>query len=154
TAPAARTAAWTPPAMTATARSSRCPFRRITIEASRRALRGAARKGRRHVPSVPSSTGPPGRLRTVAGVDPASRGQVYLHYRECTEMSFELEHILVSASFTPTLHKANGDGFGTVNVEGEFQVFQPGRLQLDAFARFKHRAQVDPVPGPEDVSAP
>ena len=63
-------------------------------------------------------------------------------------MAFELEHTVVSTSFTPTVHKAGGDGFGTVNVEGEMQLLHPGRLDVGAIARFEHRTRVELPPGP------
>ena len=65
-------------------------------------------------------------------------------------MAFELEHTVVSTSFTPTVHKAGGDGYGTVNVEGEMQLLHPGRLDVRAIARFEHRTRVELPPGPTD----
>ena len=63
-------------------------------------------------------------------------------------MAFELEHAVVSTSFPPTVHRVDGDGFGTVDVEGELQLLHPGRLDIGAIARFEHRTRIEPPPGP------
>src|SRR5882672_5757508 len=62
-------------------------------------------------------------------------------------MSFELDQVLVSTSFTPTRHTSGTETFFKVHLSGDLKDPYPGLLQKALRASFTHRVRVDPAPG-------